>query len=149
VVGDHRKVMEHSRPGGFDLVRGYKRKERNISDSRVREGIKEIAQLDGAFVIAADGTIEASCRLIDTDPVELTLTTGLGSRHFAAAAISKNTNALAVVVSESNGTVRLFQNGEVVLRIEPLRRAMKWKAPGIDSGALLTDSKVGLPRPAL
>ena len=33
----------------------------------------------------------------------------------------------AVAVSESNGTVRLFQNGEVMLRIEPFRRPMKWK----------------------
>ena len=37
------------------------------------------------------------------------------------------TKAIAVVVSESNGTVRLFSNGEVMLRIEPFRRAMKWK----------------------
>ncbi len=83
--------------------------------------------MDGAFVIAADGTVESTCRIIDTNPVELTLTTGLGSRHFSGAAISKNTKAIAVVVSESNGTVRIFQNGQIVLRIEPLRRALKWK----------------------
>ncbi|MCA9220614.1 MAG: DNA integrity scanning protein DisA nucleotide-binding domain protein, partial [Planctomycetales bacterium] len=52
---------------------------------------------------------------------------GLGTRHWAAAAITKTTKAIAVVVSESSGTVRLFQNGEVILRIEPFRRAMKWK----------------------
>lgn len=127
VVGDHRKVLEESRPAGFDLVKGYARKDRNISDAKVREGIKEIAQLDGCFVIAADGTVEASARIVDTSPVELTMTKGLGTRHFAGAAISKNTKAIAVVVSQSNGTVRIFQNGEVVLRIEPLQRAMKFK----------------------
>jgi len=37
------------------------------------------------------------------------------------------TKAIAVVVSQSTGTVRLFQNGHVVLRVEPFRRAMKWK----------------------
>jgi DNA integrity scanning protein DisA with diadenylate cyclase activity len=128
VVGDHRKVLDDSRPAGFDLVKGYGRKERNISDSRVREGLKELAQLDGCFVISADGTIEASARIVDTSPVELTMTKGLGSRHFAGAAISKNTKAIAVVVSQSNGTVRIFQNGEVVLRIEPLQRAMTFKS---------------------
>lgn len=127
VVGDHRKVLVESRPGGFDVVKGYPRKERNIFDTKVREGIKEIAQLDGMFVIAADGTVEGSSRIIDTSPVELTMTKGLGSRHFSGAAISKNTKAIAVVVSQTNGTVRIFQNGEVVLRIEPLQRAMKWK----------------------
>ena len=127
VVGDHRKVVDESRPAGFDPMKGYTRKERSIFDGRVREGIKEIAQLDGAFIVAADGTVESSCRLIDTAPVELTMTTGLGARHFSGAAISKNTKAIAVVVSESNGTVRIYQNGEVVLRIEPMQRAMKWK----------------------
>lgn len=127
VVGDHRKVLEQSRPGGFDFVKGYQRKERNLGDSRVREGIREIAQLDGMFIVSADGTIEACARIIDTPQVELTMTTGLGSRHYSGAAISKNTRAIAVVVSESSGTVRIFQNGEVVLRIEPFRRAMKWK----------------------
>ena len=127
VVGDHRKVLDESQSGGFDLVKGYSRKDRNIFDVKVREGIKEIAQLDGMFVISADGTVEGSARIIDTSPVEITMTKGLGSRHFAGAAISKNTKAIAVVVSQSNGTVRIFQNGEVVLRIEPLQRAMKWK----------------------
>ena len=59
----------------------------------------------------------------------LTLPKGLGTRHWAAAAITDVTKALAVVVSQSNGTVRLFQNGEVILRIAPMRhaRAMKWQ----------------------
>ncbi len=127
IVGDHRKVLENCRPAGFDISKGYTRKERNLSDAKIREGIKEIAQLDGAFVVAADGTVESCCRIIDTAPVEVTMTTGLGARHFAGAAISKNTKAISIVVSESNGTVRIYQNGEVVLRVEPMRRAMKWK----------------------
>jgi DNA integrity scanning protein DisA with diadenylate cyclase activity len=134
VVGDHRAVTEHSRPGGFDAMKGYSRKERSLLDPKVREGIKELAQLDGMFVVAADGTVESCARIIDTPPVELTMTTGLGSRHFAGAAISKNTNAVAVVVSQSSGTVRIFQNGEVVLRIEPMQRAMKWKDLDSDGG---------------
>ncbi len=127
VVGDHRKVLAQSHPAGYDPVKGYSRKERNLREPRNRDAVKEVAQLDGAFIIAADGTVEASCRLIDTAPVELVLPRGLGARHWAAAAISKNTKAVAVVVSESNGTVRIFQNGETVLRIEPFRRPMKWK----------------------
>lgn len=127
VVGDHRKVLEESHPAGFDLTKGYSRKERSLMNARNREAIKEIAQLDGAFVISQDGTVEGTCRIIDTAPVQITMTTGLGSRHWAGAAISKNTKAIAVVVSESDGTVRIFQNGQVVLRIVPFRRAMKFK----------------------
>jgi len=128
VVGDSRKVLNCSRAAGFDPVRGYSRKDRNLNDPRVREGIKEIAQMDGAIIVSADGTVEASCRYLDCSAANVTLSKGLGARHWAAAAISRSTNAVAVTVSQSNGTVRIFQNGETVLRIEPyLRRPMVWK----------------------
>jgi DNA integrity scanning protein DisA with diadenylate cyclase activity len=128
VVGDSRKVLASSRPAGFDPVRGYSRKERTLDDPRVREGIKEIAQMDGAIIVSADGVVEAACRYLDCSAADVTLSKGLGARHWAAAAISRSTNAVAVTVSQSNGTVRIFQNGEVVLRIEPyLRRPMVWR----------------------
>jgi DNA integrity scanning protein DisA with diadenylate cyclase activity len=128
VVGDSRNVLALSHPIVFDPVKGYQRKDRNLRDPKVREAIKEIAQLDGAFVVASDGTVEAACQLIETQAANITLSKGLGTRHWAAAAISKRTSAIAITVSESSGTVRIFQNGEVMLRIEPFRRAMKWKA---------------------
>ena len=127
VVGDTRKVMQSSHSTGFDPVRGYSRSERKLTDPRVREGIKEIAQLDGAFVVGADGTVEGAARYIDASAESVSVAKGLGARHWAAAAITRRTKSVAVAVSETNGTVRIFQNGEVVLRIEPFRRAMKWK----------------------
>lgn len=128
VVGDVRNVLARSRTLGFDPFRGYRRKERNVRDGRVREAIKEIAQLDGAFVVARDGTAEAACQIIDAPNTDLTLPRGLGTRHWAAAAITHATAALAIVVSQSTGTVRLFKGGEIILRIAPMRhaRAMKW-----------------------
>ncbi|QDU54353.1 DNA integrity scanning protein DisA nucleotide-binding domain protein [Aeoliella mucimassa] len=129
VVGDHRKCMEFARPMGFDPVKGYTRQERRLTDAKVREGVKEIAQMDGAFVVAADGTVVASAQhLAAPNTPDLTLSKGLGARHWAAAQVTKATGAIAVAVSESNGTVRVFQDGEVKLRIEPFRRAMKWKS---------------------
>ncbi|MGL6195684.1 MAG: DNA integrity scanning protein DisA nucleotide-binding domain protein [Thermoguttaceae bacterium] len=128
VVGDTRNVLLKSKPAGFDPVRGYHRKERYIGDPKVREGVKEVAQLDGAFIIAPDGTVEAACRYLETNTTMLTVSKGLGARHWAAAAISRSTNAIAVAVSQSGGTVRIFQNGEVVLRIESRhRRPMVWR----------------------
>ena len=127
VVGDHRKVSEYSHSMGYDPVKGYSKKERDLRDPRNREAIKEVAQMDGAFIVSSDGTVQSCCRNIDAPAAEITMTRGLGTRHWAGAAITKHTNAIAVVVSESNGTVRIFQNGETVLRVEPFRRAMKWK----------------------
>ena len=108
-------------------MRGYSRKDRDLRESRNREAIKEVAQLDGAFIVSSDGTVLASCRKIDAPTVELTMSKGLGTRHWSGAAISKSSKAIAVVVSESNGTVRIYQDGATVLRIEPLRRAMTWR----------------------
>lgn len=136
VVGDHRKCMEYCHPMGFDPVKGYTRSDRQLSDSKVREGVKEIAQMDGAFIVSADGTVIAAAQHISAPPApEMTLSKGLGARHWAAAEITKATTAIAIAVSESNGTVRLFQDGEVKLRIEPFRRAMKWKAFDSDGPA--------------
>ncbi len=127
VVGDSRKVLQHCQPAGFDPVKGYNRSERDLHDPRVREAVKEIAGLDGAFIINAEGIVEKAAQLVDAPYANLTLSKGLGARHWAGAAISKATASLAIVISQSSGTVRLFQGGEVMLRIEPLRHAMKWK----------------------
>lgn len=127
VVGDTHKVRKMSRSASFDPVKGYSRRERNLKLARVREGIKEIAQMDGAILVAPDGTVEAAAQYLDASAADVTLSKGLGARHWAAAAISRATKAVAVAVSESSGTVRVFQDGEVVLRIEPFRRPMKWK----------------------
>lgn len=128
VVGDHRRVLTYCRPMGFDPLRGYSRAERTLADGKVREGIKEIAQLDGAFVVSSDGTVVAGAQQIAAPrAADIALPKGFGARHWAAADISRATTAIAICVSESTGTVRLFQNGEVKLRIEPFRRPMKWR----------------------
>ncbi|MGN6544360.1 MAG: DNA integrity scanning protein DisA nucleotide-binding domain protein [Aureliella sp.] len=127
VIGDTRRVLTHCKDSGFDPLKGYHRKMRNLFDPRVREDIKEIAQMDGAFVVSPDGIVEKSRQIIEVKHADLTLSKGLGARHWAGAAISQITKAVAIVVSQSSGTVRLFQNGELVLRIEPMNYAVKWQ----------------------
>jgi DNA integrity scanning protein DisA with diadenylate cyclase activity len=126
VVGNHRKVMELSHEQVHDPFRGYSKKDRMITNPRVRESIKELAQIDGAFVIASDGCVMAAGRYLDAPAREITMSKGLGARHWASAAISKATGAIAIAISESTGTVRLFRDGIVVLRIEPMMQALKW-----------------------
>lgn len=128
VVGDTKKVLTMSRPLNFNPFRGYSAKERDVRDKKVREQIKDIAQLEGAIVITRDGVAEAACMYIDAPAEGITLSKGLGTRHWAAAAISKKTKALAVAVSQSSGSVRIFQNGQVMLQIEsPFGRPMVWQ----------------------
>ena len=127
VIGDTRRVMQHCKDSGFDPLRGYKREMRNLFDAKVREDIKEIAQMDGAFIVSPEGIIEKSRQIIEVSHADLTLSKGLGARHWAGAAISQITKAIGIVVSQSTGTVRLFQNGDTVLRIEPMDHAVKWQ----------------------
>jgi diadenylate cyclase len=134
VVGDTRKVLTMSRPMNFNPFRGYSAAERDIRDKAVREQIKDIAQLEGAILIRRDGVAVAAAMRIEAPDKGITLSMGLGTRHAAAASISKCTKALAVTVSQSSGAVRLFQNGEVVLHVEPLARPMIWGAVQMDDG---------------
>jgi DNA integrity scanning protein DisA with diadenylate cyclase activity len=127
VVGDTRKVMSMARPINFNPFRGYSEPERDIRDRKVREQIKDIAQLEGAIIIRRDGVAEAACMYLDVLAEGITLSKGLGTRHWAAAAISRKTKAVAIAVSQSSGTVRIFQNGEVVLHVEPLARPLIWR----------------------
>src|SRR5262245_25297711 len=127
VVGDTRKVLRMSRFQNFTPFRGYSRAEPEGRHRDVREQIKEIAKLDGAILIGRDGIAEAACLHLNPRLDGITLGKGFGSRHMVAAGISKQTTAIAFAVSQSSGTVRVFQTGEVVLHIEPLARTDVWQ----------------------
>ena len=92
VVGDTRKVMTMARPINFNAFRGYSEAERDIRDRKVREQIKDIAQLEGAIIIRRDAIAVAACMHIAADNQDITLSMGLGTRHAAAAAIAKFAN---------------------------------------------------------
>jgi diadenylate cyclase len=145
VVGDTDKVLTMCQPLNFNPFRGYGRTERDIRDKKVREQIKDLAQLEGAILIRRDGVAEAACMLIDapTDGV-VGMSKGWGTRHWAGAAISKKTKAVAVVVSQSTGKVIIFQNGMVVLQIAPLARPMIFQRFRMDhSGDGTADEPAG------
>ena len=127
IVGDTRKVLSLSRFQNFNPFRGYTRAERDIRKKDVREQIKEIAKLDGAILVSRDGIAEAACLHLSTRADGLNMRKGFGSRHMAAAGISKQTSAVAFAVSQSSGSLRVFQKGEEVLHIEPLARPHVWQ----------------------
>lgn len=77
-----------------------------------------MAQLDGAFVVAGNGVVLSAARYIDASWKGIELPLGLGSRHVAAASITRDTRAVAVVVSESS-IVRIFDEGKLIAEIIP------------------------------
>jgi len=73
----------------------------------MRETAKEPAQLDGAFSISSDGIILSVARYISADAAGIDLPLGLGARHMAAAAFTRATRSVVVVVSLTS-VVRVF-----------------------------------------
>jgi len=118
VLGDSERVMQLSRQMIFNPFQGYPEEERNILDPSLRETIKEFASLDGAFVIRDDGVILSAGRYLNASIEDASLPQGLGSRHAAAAGITALTDAIAIVISESTGDVRIFKNGKIFMEIE-------------------------------
>lgn len=118
IISDTESVMEHSRPLILDPLLYHPDEKKHIENPDLRETIKELAQLDGAFIVSDSGIVLSACRYIDASSQGLALPLGLGSRHMAAASITKRTNALAVVVSESS-VVRVFDDGDIISEILP------------------------------
>jgi diadenylate cyclase len=118
VVGDSEAVLRSSRPLILDPLAGHPDEKKRIKDPDVREALKELAQLNGAFVVSNEGVVLSAARYIDTVSEDLKVPLGLGSRHMAAASVSWHTGAVAVAVSESS-MVRMFDDGELVSEIVP------------------------------
>jgi len=118
VVGDSGEVMRRSKPMILDPLQGHADEDKQIEDPDTRETIKELAQLDGAFLVSNSGVVLSAARYIDAASDNLDLPLGLGSRHMAGASISQQTSAVSVVVSESS-MVRMFDDGELVSEIVP------------------------------
>ncbi|MFB6170281.1 MAG: diadenylate cyclase, partial [Haloarculaceae archaeon] len=90
-----------------------------VGDPIVNVMLKEFSRLDGAFVISDSGKIVSAYRYLEPSAEGIEIPKGLGTRHMAAASITRDTNAVSVVLSESDSMVRAFKGGELVLEIDP------------------------------
>ncbi|MGQ9509246.1 MAG: DNA integrity scanning protein DisA nucleotide-binding domain protein [Thermodesulfobacteriota bacterium] len=118
VLGRHEDVLKFSHPMVINPFQGYQEEERNILDQRLKETVKEFSSIDGAFILREDGVILAAGRHLDASGEHIEIPLGLGSRHRAAAGITNLTDALAIVVSEETGGVRIFHHGKIFMEIE-------------------------------
>lgn len=90
-VGDAETVLAWSQPMILDPLAGHSDDARRVDDPDARETLKELALLDGAFVVFDDGVAVSAARYLDAD---------------------------AVVVSTS-AIVRIMDDGELVAEIIP------------------------------
>src|SRR5205807_4997208 len=120
MLGDENAVLARSRSLILDPLLGHPESARHITDVNLRGTVKELAQLDGGFVVSQAGIVLSACRYLDgiAAEVEVEVPLGLGSRHIAAANMSAVTKAVGIVVSESS-VVRIFCHGQLVGEIIP------------------------------
>jgi len=119
VIGDSEEVLRRSHQLILNPFEGHPEQERTITNPKNWETLKEFAQLDGAFILDERGVALAAGRYLDVDARSVTVAKGFGGRHVSAAAITRDTNAIAVVLSESAGRVRVFKDGHMIIEIPP------------------------------
>jgi diadenylate cyclase len=125
ILGDNERVLEQSRQLVINPFHGYPEAERNVLDPALEETLKEFSALDGAFIVRGDGVVLSAARYLmpQGKPAE-PLPSGLGARHEAAAGITATTDAVALCVSQSTGTVSLYRGGRLLTDIrKPRSRA--------------------------
>ncbi len=118
VIGDYDKVHRYCRQMVINPFRGYLEEEKNVLDPSLGETVKEFSTIDGAFILRGDGVIMSAGTFLRPEKTSVTLPSGLGARHAAAAALTSITGALAVVVSQSTGAVSLFKAGGLIMAME-------------------------------
>jgi len=119
LLGDSVRVREGSRqliPNPFQAVDPARRM---LTDVKLHDTLIELSKLDGAFVARGDGCIEAAGVFLASTSSDVDLPNGLGTRHVAAAMATKRSMATAVVVSATDGNVRVFTGGSLVLQMDP------------------------------
>src|SRR5271156_5907404 len=78
--GDEDAVLAKSRPLILDPLFGHPEAARHVTNLNLRGTIRELAQLDGGFVVSADGVVLSACRYLDAVAAQVDVPPGLGRR---------------------------------------------------------------------
>ncbi len=131
LIAEEEEVRGLTQQLTINPFRGYSENERNLVDPALEETVKEFAVLDGAFVISRNGVIQSAGTYLSPPPdVRVDLLSGLGARHRVAAAMTKATKAIALVLSQSTGRITVYKGGREVLSVTPARRRNESRPEG-------------------
>src|SRR6202046_1214922 len=83
MLGDENAVLAKSRPLILDPLLGHPEASRHLTNLNLRGTIKELAQLDGGFVVSGEGIVLSACRYLDAVAAQVVVPLGLGRRHNA------------------------------------------------------------------
>lgn len=131
ILGDEEAVKPLTQQLTINPFKGYSDNERNLMDPALEETVKEFSCLDGAFIIGRTGVIQSAGSYLNPPAeVRVELVSGLGTRHRVAAAMTKATKAIALVLSQSTGRVTVYKSGREVLTVAASRRGIVASSEG-------------------
>ncbi|MEZ4770086.1 MAG: diadenylate cyclase [Caldilineales bacterium] len=84
VVSDSDNVLSRSRSLILDPLWRHPDHVKRLGDRNLEETVKELAQLDGAFIVSDSGVVRSACQYISASSEGIDLPLGLGARHMAA-----------------------------------------------------------------
>ncbi len=118
VLGEPKELSPYLRQMTLNPMKGHAQTNRSIHDSDFVETLREFSAMDGAFVVNRRGIVDSACTYLDAPVGAGRLSPGLGSRHASALAVTTGTEATAIVISSSSGTVSVYDQGKPVLELE-------------------------------
>jgi hypothetical protein len=118
VLGNRNTLLPYLRQLILNPLQGHVQAARNIHNPDFLETLRELSAMDGAFVVNRRGVGDSAGTYLNAPVGRGQLRPGLGARHAAALAITTVTDATAVVISASSGTVSLFDGGKTILELE-------------------------------
>jgi len=117
IIGD-KEIMNYTKQLIINPFTNIEEKDRNVTDPKLRETIKNFAQLDGVFIINKEGIILSAGTYLNIDVnTNLEFPQGLGTKHRNCAAITSITDALAIVISDSGGKIKVFKKGKMIMQV--------------------------------
>ena len=118
MLGDADLIEKHTKPLILNPLAGHLRGARQVQNPQLLETLRELAGIDGAIIVDRKGVVVSAGVYLNAPLTKaVKVPKGLGARHTAAAAISAKREVIAIVISESSGTVTVFAEGAVVLEI--------------------------------
>lgn len=118
-LGDSEAVLENAKQLIPNPFQGHEDALRRLTNPEIHDTLIELAKLDGAFVVRGDGFIQTAAVFLSPGDGEIDVPAGLGARHTSAAAVTARTRSTAIVVSATDGNVRVFSGGNLVLQLDP------------------------------
>jgi len=118
VIGDPEELKPYTRQLIMNPFKGYEPESLDVvNNPNINETIKNFAQLDGAFILDNEGHFLSAGTYLDVDTTSVKPYAGWGTKHLAATAITSVSSAVAILVSESGGAVKVFKNGKLIIKL--------------------------------